>query len=446
MSRDGDWLLASGGATENGGASQNGGATQNGGSGNASGQGEGGNADGPLTSGGATPVIAQPPSIGCVEQPSIASCSKPCELVYTRGLSCQGSLSDLQVADTGLLIGFKDWNSESEIQQTFDFDFGAGLLEKGRFGPDRRRRVLAHDYVQNVLIEQNETALGISSFPSLDLAGAGLVLAGRFESGTLNLLTKQAATPSEAGAIELLRIDRDGGLQKTLVFGSALDARFIAGLSASSALIDPAGGRLWSEGAPVSWLSVAPSARAVANGEELAFVLTEDGSVEVRNRDGVVLLSKGGGPPKACPSPFTAYNPDICETKHPSFVDVASPERVVAATVVYTKDAPWLVSVAVDSTAQCHLATYREGAGPSCFETLPCDCRYKLEESDFRSTLELTRIDQPALSYRVDLGVSQTANLRLEASAGDHVADFTVAVAREGESRVFVDYLLIRAE
>ena len=381
-----------------------------------------------------------------MEQPSIASCSKPCELVYARGLSCLGSFSDLQVADTGLLIGLKDWNSESEIQQTFDFDFEAGLLEKARFGPDRRRRVLAHDYVQNVLIEQNETALGISSFPSLDLSEAGLVLAGRFESGTLNLLTKQAATPSEAGAIELLRIDRDGSVQKTPVFASALDARFIAGLPASSALIDPGGGRLWSEDAPLSWISVAPSVRAVANGKEIAFVSTEDGSVEVRNRDGVVLLTKGAGPPKGCPSPFTAYNPDICETKHPSFVDVASPERVVAATVVYTKDAPWLVSVTVDSTAQCHLGTYREGGGPSCFETLPCDCRYQLVESDFRSTLELTRIDQPALSYRVDLGVSQTANLRLEASGGDHVADFTVAVAREGASQVFVEYLLIRAE
>ena len=34
-----------------------------------------------------------------------------------------------------------------------------------------------------------------------------------------------------------------------------------------------------------SWIAVSPSARAVANGEDIAFAFTENGSVEVRNRD-----------------------------------------------------------------------------------------------------------------------------------------------------------------
>ena len=107
----------------------------------------------------------------------------------------------------------------------------------------------------------------------------------------------------------------------------------------------------------------------------------------------------------------------------------------MAATVVYTKDAPWLVSVTGVGSAQCRLTTIR-----TCFENVPCQCGYELEESDFRATLELTRIDLPALSYRVDLGLFPSAALRVEASRAGDAADFTVAIA----SQRFVDYLLIR--
>lgn len=73
----------------------------------------------------------------------------------------------------------------------------------------------------------------------------------------------------------------------------------------------------------------------------------------------------------------------------------------------------------------------------------PQSQRLTIEESDFGSTLERTRIDRPTLNYRVDPGVYQDANVWIDASNGGDSADFTAAIARYEKSNVFVDYLLI---
>jgi len=271
-------------------------------------------------------------------------------------------------------------------------------------------------------------------------------LAGRYEDAeTLTLLTKRAAASSEPGAIELLRVDRMGGMQNTPVYPSALGARFVSGLPASSLLIvgpvDSGNAQIGSKYAPISLLAVAPETHGVANGGQLAVAVLANGSVDVRDRDGILVMNKSGSLPDRCPQAFTAYNPDICQTKHATDVSVHSPQRVLGATVIFAKGAPWLVTVSAESRAVCHLVTRS-----ACFETRPCSCDYELVERDFRSTLELTRIDLPALSYRVDLGVFQDADLKLEASDGGDVADFAVAIARHDQKHVFVDYLLIRGQ
>jgi len=394
--------------------------------------------------GGASAVAAMPESTSCTAQASLASCTEPCVLAYATRLTCPGPVFDLQVADTGLLLEWKVRDPALSYEQTFDFSVPDARLQSERsFGPDPRRRVLARDATRNVVIEENEGGFAVSPFSVARLPGAGFPLAARFEGDTLRVLTKQAASVSQIGAIRELSTERDGNVVlDRSVYPSALDARFIVGHPASALLLvrpsnDPGAPPLRSKDAPYLLYPVEAPVRAIANGEGIAVATPFDGVVEVSDPDGMHLLKKGSGPPAACPGRFTAFNPDVCGTEHPRFTSVEVRDQLLAATVAYTKGAPWLISITGNGSAECRLTTYN-----SCFETLPCACGYELEEEPLHATLELTRIDLPALSYRVDLGTLPSAGLRVEASSAADAADFTVAIASQGS----VDYLLIRGE
>ena len=111
---------------------------------------------------------------------------------------------------------------------------------------------------------------------------------------------------------------------------------------------------------------------------------------------------------------------------------------MVAATVAYAKNAPWLITLVVDMVQQCQLVT-----NGNCFETLPCDCGYRSNQSGTTTALQLTRLDQPATSYRIQLdGVPYSAYGSLTASSAGSVADLTIALAPAGAAHI--GYLLVR--
>ncbi len=80
----------------------------------------------------------------------------------------------------------------------------------------------------------------------------------------------------------------------------------------------------------------------------------------------------------------------------------------------------------------------------ACIETIPCDCHYQFEQTDFRATLELTSIAAPNRAFRVNLGELQAAAVRIEASSAGDAADFTVAIVGRDDRREFVEYLLLQ--
>ncbi|HEY3255048.1 MAG TPA: hypothetical protein VGJ91_13905, partial [Polyangiaceae bacterium] len=283
---DGEPLTASAGAS--------GASAGHSGSAGASGKPEAGGAGGSVAAGDGSAGAPAPVSPSCVAQTSPASCSEPCLLAYATRLACTGPAFDLQLAETGLLLEWKTQDPALSVEQTFDYSQPAArLVNEQSFGPDRWQRVLARDGARNLLIEANEGGFAVSPWPIAELPGAGLPLAARLEGDTLHLLTKQAASPFEAGEIRELSVERgSSAVLDRSVYPSAMFARFIAGGAANSLmLVQPSNAAsappFRAEDAPFYLYPVDQTARAIANGEGIALATLYDGSVEVSDQDGM---------------------------------------------------------------------------------------------------------------------------------------------------------------
>jgi hypothetical protein len=388
--------------------------------------------------GGAAGAAPQLPLGSCEAAPFAATCDENCNVVFAAGLKCGRPLGEVQVADTALLISFQEAPESLFINRPFDFRLGG--LVSGDVFDSVSRGALAYDGTQPIVVV--ETDAGLQALPSgVIIADGGQPLAARSEDGNLYVLGQ---VRGNAKAKALWVINPAGEIEQRLVYPDAEQLQFVAGMPATSLVVadrsvDSLEAPLWKPDAAIRLLLASQSTLG-------AVALADEASMSSPALGGVVTVStatgemlRRGNQVSSCPGGFVALYPYICESDHDSLLaPTTTTGYVVAATVAYAKDAPWLITLVADVTQECRLTT-----NGGCFESLPCDCGYRSSLSGLTTALQLTRLDQPATSYRIQLdGVPYSAYASLTASSAGSVADLTITLGPAGAASF--GYLLVR--
>jgi hypothetical protein len=374
----------------------------------------------------------------CVPAPFSATGDENCDVVFAAGLRCGGPLLGVQVAEAALLASFRGPPGSDVVNQPFEFRPASGLVS-GAVVDAPSRPALAYDGDGPILVA--ETDAGLHALPSgVIVPNGGQPLAARSEDGNLFVLAK---VRGDDKAKALWAIDSAGEVEQRFVYPDAEQLQFVAGLPATSLVvadsaIDALEAPLWKADAATPLLMTGQSTfGAVALGGQAAMATQpSDGVVSVVTPMGEVL-HRGTHTP-GCPGGFVAPYPEVCSTRHSDLNPTTTTGYVLAATVAYAKGSPWLITLNGDMVEQCRLVN----AG-SCFETLPCDCAYRAGRTPANLALQLTRIDQPATSYRIQLvGVGNASYTSFTASSAGSVADLAIALTPAGAASI--GYLLVR--
>ncbi len=371
-------------------------------------------------------------------------CDDSCSIVYSEAFACSGTISALQTSAAAMLIGHR---AEGAVASShlFDFHLEDGLVLIDSLPPDERKRLLTHDDSERILIEETDSGL-VTNAGGASFIGAGSPWEARVEDGSLYVLTRGA---DDVHVFQLWRRTSTGEAEPLLVYPAAESVKFVSGPPATSLLVADAAVSadeqlLWGADASIE-LQQAPAAAvsAFARNGTVAFLEIAPGRARLFDAGGTFREQGADWP--TCSGSFVADAPYVCEDEAEPGPQLSLSGQVLGAQLVYVHDRSWLAVVTADTTFQCQIET--EGG---CFETLPCQCAFAPSISNVHATLQLISLDEPAATYRVDLGFLPNSsslirgNIGLATSGAATVADFTVALEVPDAYGTHVHYLLVR--